>query len=93
MEYERITISFSALSSDLQLLLVFTCLAAVLSLVLSALALCLRRMSFLRLSPRDGARFAAGFARCGCGLRSLDLCKFRVRLERLTRAARIKSGK
>ena len=45
---------------------------------LSALALCLQRMSFLRLSPRDGARFAAGFARCGCGLRSLDFCEFWV---------------
>ena len=45
---------------------------------LSALALCLQRMSFLRLSPRDGARFAAGFARCGFGLRSFVFCKSRV---------------
>ena len=50
---------------------------------LSALALCLQRMSFLRLSPRDGARFAAGFARCGCGLRSLGFCKFRARRSRI----------
>ena len=47
--------------------------------MLSVLALCLRRMSFLRLSPRDGARFAAGFARRGCGLPSLGFCEFRTR--------------
>ena len=34
---------------------------------------------FLLFAPREVARFAAGLARCGCGLRSLGFCQFRVR--------------
>ena len=60
---------------------------------LSALAPCLQRMSFLRLSPRDGARFAAGFARCGCGLPSLAFCEFRARRSRIDQGCYVpKSG-
>ena len=46
----------------------------------------------LQFSPRDGARFAAGFARCGCGLRSFVFCQFRARRRDLTPAARVKKG-
>ena len=59
---------------------------------LSALALGLRRMSFLRLSPRDGARFAAGFARCGCGLRSSAFVLFRAQRWRCDLGCYVKSG-
>ena len=34
---------------------------------------------FLPLSARDGARFAAGFVRRGCGLPRLGFCQFPVR--------------
>ena len=34
---------------------------------------------FLPFSARDGARFAAGLASCGCGLPRLGFCEFRVR--------------
>ena len=37
---------------------------------------------FLPLSPREGARFAAGFARRGCGLPCLGFREFRVRIQR-----------
>ena len=50
---------------------------------------CRGRLRFLRLSPRDGARFAAGFAWCGCGLRSFVFCEFRAPTEGLTRAATV----
>ena len=34
---------------------------------------------FLPLSARDGPRFAAGFARRGCGLPTLGFCEFQTR--------------
>ena len=34
---------------------------------------------FLLFSPREGARFAGGLARCGCELPSLCFCEFGVR--------------
>ena len=52
----------------------------------------LRHFGFLPLSPRDGARFAAGFARCGCGLRSLGFYEFGVRRQGFDPSARVKSG-
>ena len=53
---------------------------------LSALLALRATLLFLPLSPRDGARFAAGFARCGCGLRSFVFCQFRARRRALTPA-------
>ena len=35
-------------------------------------------MRFLLFAPREGARFAGGLARCGCGLPCLGFCEFRV---------------
>ena len=37
---------------------------------------------FLPFTARDGPRFAAGFARRGCGLPNLSFCEFRVRIQR-----------
>ena len=37
---------------------------------------------FLLFAPREGARFAGGLARCGCGLPSLCFCEFQVRRRR-----------
>ena len=39
-------------------------------------------IGFLPLSARDGAPFAAGLARRGCGLPILGFCEFRVRIQR-----------
>ena len=50
-------------------------------------------LRFLPLSPRDGARFAAGFARCDCGLRSWVFACFGWEGRELTRAARRQIGK
>ena len=47
---------------------------------------------FLPLSARDGARFAAGFARRCCGLPSLSFCEFQVRLQRFDSGRTVKSG-
>ena len=45
----------------------------------------------LQFSPRDGARFAAGFASCGCGLRSLGFAGFGREGRELTQM-HVKSG-
>lgn len=49
-------------------------------------------LGFLPLSPREGARFAAGFARRGCGLPRLVFCSLGGNYGDLTRAARVKSA-
>ena len=60
----------------------------------------LHPLGFLPLSARDGPRFAAGFARCRCGLPSLSFCSFRERMRRFAAGCtgqigkfRVKSGK
>ena len=62
-------------------------IASIFRVVIAAICLALALLQlyrrFLRFSPRDGARFAAGFARYGCGLRSLDFCEFRARRSRI----------
>ena len=46
---------------------------------------------FLPFAAREGARFAAGFARRGCALPCLGFREFRVRIQRFAAAARVKS--
>ena len=50
-------------------------------------------IGFLPLSARDGARFAAGFARRGCGLPRLGFCEFRVRTQRFAAGCTGQIGK
>ena len=48
---------------------------------------------FLPFTARDGPRFAAGFARRGCGLPNLSFCEFRVRIQRFAAGCTGQIGK